>query len=70
VEVILAILQVLGIFVVLPALIGLAIVGSVLSWERFKETRKQPVAGLACRVDADCPPGYVCRNGVCLPASS
>ncbi len=22
-----------------------------------------------CSVDSDCPPGYVCRNGVCVPAT-
>lgn len=26
-------------------------------------------AALTCAVDADCPPGYVCINGRCLPAT-
>ena len=69
-ESVLAILAVSAIHIVPPVLIGLGIVGFALGWERFKETRRQRVSGLACRADTDCAPGYICRDGLCLPANS
>ena len=65
----LAILLVLGIIIVLPALVGFAIVGFFILRNR-RARAKWVVAQLVCRVDADCPSGYVCSNGVCVPTHS
>ena len=69
-EGILAILQVLGIFIGLPVLIGFAIVGFLRVGMPFKAAQRRGAARLACTVDADCPPGYVCMNGVCVLAAN
>jgi len=67
-EVVLGILQVLGIFLVLPALVGVVIAGLfILSGRRASATHG--IGQLMCTVDADCPDGYVCRNGFCVPAT-
>lgn len=68
-ELTLAILLVLGITIVLPALVGFAITGSFLLWGH-KASAKGVEAQFVCRVDADCPSGYVCSNGVCVPTHS
>ena len=65
-ETFLAILLVLAIHVGIPTIIGFAIVGGVVQAERAKlQTRE-----LVCATDADCPPGYVCIGGSCLPRLS
>ena len=28
---------------------------------------KHAISDLACSIDADCPPGYTCVNGHCVP---
>jgi len=63
----LVILQILLIFVMLPAIIAYAIVGFLVLWNRFRTERADFLA-LTCTVDADCPDGYVCQNGVCVVA--
>ncbi len=60
------ILQGLGIFVVVPALIGIIVAGSFLLWDR-RASVKQGVRELACAINADCPPGFTCVNGYCVP---
>ena len=68
-EVTLGILQVLGITIVLPTLVGFGIVGFFIMSDRRARWRRH-VAQLMCRIDADCPPGYFCSNGVCVPTHS
>ncbi|MFQ5997433.1 MAG: dickkopf-related protein [Dehalococcoidales bacterium] len=38
---------------------------------RFRLRRRAPAEmpglHLSCSIDADCPPGYVCVNGLCVP---
>ena len=65
-EMTLALLEVLGITIVLPAVVGFAVVGSFLLRDR-KASTKGRAAQLVCRVDTDCPSGYICSNGVCVP---
>ena len=72
-EVLLGCLQALGAMVVAPALIGLSTLGVVKAVEatqRSKATERLDVTTLVCRVNADCPQGYACRDGVCVPAHS
>lgn len=40
---------------------------AVRSKERAKSLKKAPT-NLTCTIDADCPRGYVCVNGRCVPA--
>ena len=59
-ETFLAILLALAIHVGIPAVIGFAIAGGIALAEL--QSRH-----LVCYVDADCPPGYECIGGKCLP---
>ena len=36
----------------------------------IKKMAGSPADALNCSLDADCPPGHVCVNGVCLPQGS
>jgi hypothetical protein len=65
-EMTLGILLGLGIFVVLPSLIGIMIVGPFLISNR-RARFKQGIRALVCSVNADCPPGFVCIDGHCVP---
>ena len=66
-ELTLGILQVVAIYIVPFAVVGFVIAGFFLLWDR-RASSKRRVAQLVCRLDTDCPSGYVCRNGVCVPA--
>ena len=68
-ELLLGILQALGIFIVVPALVGITVGGSFMLRDRRVRTRSG-VGQPTCSVDTDCPEGYVCRDGVCVPASA
>jgi hypothetical protein len=46
-----------------PALVW-AGVGSAL-FESRRKTREART--MVCRIDADCPPGFLCVNGRCMP---
>lgn len=37
--------------------------------KRVLNTGAQEVESLACSMDTDCPEGYVCINGHCIPAN-
>ena len=66
---IVGIFQALGIFIALLALIGLMIVGSFLLWDR-RARLKYGASELACTINTDCPTGFVCVNGHCVPAQA
>ena len=66
----LAILLAIAIFIVLPMVIGFGILGFLKIMERGRATGKRYVAWLVCSADADCPQGYVCSNGTCVPTRS
>ncbi len=44
----------------------------VALYHRRKDTNllSRALLNLACFIDADCPPGYVCFNGRCVPHES
>lgn len=66
----LAILEGLGIFVVLPIVIGLIIISLVMLLEQTKRKMtgdiKEHIENLVCSIDADCPEGYICIEGKCI----
>lgn len=65
--VLLSFLLVIGVSVAAPAFIAFGVVGAFRLGERRRATEKREVVGMVCRVDADCPPGYTCRDGSCVP---
>ena len=65
-ELTLGILQGLGIFAALPFLIGIIIAVPFLLWNR-RASVKQDIITLVCSINADCPPGFLCLNGHCVP---
>jgi len=67
-EVLLAILLVLAIFVGVPAGMGFGIVG-ILAWRERSLAPQRTQRELTCTVDADCPAGYICMNGRCVPGT-
>ncbi len=38
-----------------------------LNAARKREKSSADAPAHACHIDADCPPGHICMNGVCLP---
>lgn len=66
-ELILAILVVLAIHVGVPTVIGFVIVG-ILAWCERSVAHQKRRRQLVCTVNADCPLGYICVNGCCVPA--
>jgi len=67
-EVALAILLALAFFVGIPAAIGSGIVGLIRLLGRPGVAQTRESLELVCSVDADCPPGYKCVGGRCVPA--
>ena len=41
-------------------------VGGIYAAARRSQAKNREAAA-ACRLDSDCPPGYSCRNGICVP---
>ena len=68
---VLAILEGLAIFLVLPIIIGIIIISLAMIVERTKNKMvgnvKEQIENLVCSIDADCPVGYVCLEGKCVP---
>jgi len=62
-----AFLVAIGIFLLAPALMGFGIIGTVRLVRPGREAARRKVRASVCSVDADCPEGYECRDGVCLP---
>ena len=42
--------------------------GVALYINRKEARMKKALGNLTCRIDSDCPPGYECINGRCIPA--
>jgi len=55
-----------------PFLIWAAVVfGARQLYREWRSIRAGLIAGnLVCRLNADCPPGYVCAQGRCMPVSA
>ena len=68
------VLEVLGIFVVVPIIIGLIIISLVMIIEQVNHKTPgkitEKIANLVCAIDTDCPEGYVCINGKCVPQTT
>ena len=67
-ELVLGILEGLAIFVVAPVFVGAVVAGGFIVWDR-RARKDHSIEQLACSIDADCPAGFVCKNGVCIPAT-
>jgi len=67
-EAALAILLALAVFVGIPAATGFGIVGLTRLLGRLGVAQTRVSLELVCSVDADCPPGYRCVGGRCVPA--
>ncbi len=66
--VLLTVLLVIGVTVLVPAIIAFGISGGFTFSERRRVTEKRKAPGRVCRLDVDCPGGYICEDGVCVPA--
>lgn len=70
----LGILQCLGFYVILPVLVGLIIIASSFLFQRLKTKMagniNVSIDNLVCSIDADCPTGYICLNGQCVPQNN
>lgn len=62
----LGMLIILVIHFFIPVIIGLAIVGIIISAKQAKFK----IHELFCIIDADYPPGYICVGGKCVPEPS
>lgn len=56
----------LGLVALMPVMIWVAAGAAGISGLR-RLRRARPAIVLTCTVDAECPPGYYCVNGVCVP---
>ena len=68
VDVVLTILVAGTVFVLSAVLLGFGIRGMIRLWQRFRAAGRPVLARSWYTVDADCPEGYVCRDGCCVPA--
>jgi hypothetical protein len=64
------ILVVGGLILLLPlAFILYLNIGGLYHMIRQERSKKEEILGLTCSIDSDCPPGYVCLDGMCVPAT-
>ena len=65
------VLQVLGIFFVIPLIVAFLIITLALILGKIKGiitgSIKESIEVLVCSIDADCPEGYLCIGGKCVP---
>ena len=68
---ILAVLEGIGFFVVIPVLVGVIIISLYFIYQqlrtKFAGNIKESIENMVCSIDTDCPPGYICINGKCVP---
>ena len=46
---------------------GVALYQASYQRRKGRELAGTALPDLACSIDADCPPGYMCNNGYCVP---
>ena len=65
------VLQVLGIFLIIPIIIASIIICLVLIpgiiKRRIAGSIMERIENLVCSIDSDCPEGYLCISGKCVP---
>lgn len=54
--------------VVFLGVTGAFLFGAVLALKRLGRSVAEVTTYLTCSIDADCPQGYICRDGTCMPA--
>ena len=42
----------------------------IYQWRKRGSLLKRAIPDLLCSIDTDCPPGYVCLDGQCVPESA
>lgn len=69
-EFVLTVLEVIGIYVVLPITVGLVIIGIARLYDsimhKVPESSVERPESFVCAVDSDCPAGYICIDGQCI----
>lgn len=56
---------ILGLLILLPvAYVWYITIGGTYQSILSRRTRK-----LSCSLDTDCPPGYICSGGICIPVN-
>ncbi len=56
---------ILGCLAPLLVLAGAAV--ALYRWIKVTKLFKKALPDLSCSIDTDCPPGYVCMDGRCVP---
>ena len=54
--------------------VGIGCISPLLIWTGagvalYQGSKRSKLARQVCAIDADCPPGFVCQGGQCVPAS-
>jgi hypothetical protein len=55
---------------VLVMLVPVALIWYIIGGGIFHSLRDKSASKLVCSVDTDCPPGYLCFEGKCVPATN
>lgn len=50
-----------------PVIIWVAGGVALYQSRKGKSAFKKALHSMACSIDTDCPPGYICLNGCCIP---
>lgn len=53
-----------------PAVIWVAGGVALYQSRKGKATIRETLHILACSIDTECPPGYICLNGCCVPENA
>jgi len=52
----------------MPVLIWVGVGTAVYQFRKEAKQVKQAIPDSVCSIDTDCPPGYICISGRCVPA--
>ena len=50
-----------------PLLVWVGAGAALYQWRKEAKLLKQALPELSCSIDTDCPPGFVCMGGRCIP---
>jgi uncharacterized protein (DUF927 family) len=53
-----------------PVLIWVGAGSALLHSRKESEQLKKAIPNLVCSIDTDCPPGFMCVNGRCVPVKA
>ncbi len=49
-----------------PVLIWVGVASAIYQRRKITKLFEEALPNLACSINSDCPPGYVCVNGYCI----